>query len=87
MLLHRLDLGVERRHVLGAPVVGESWNPEPLEHLRPLVGPALLRVERNDAPGDEVVGPEDILLFRAERSGVSVEIEASRNAQSFMVDG
>ena len=59
--LEGLDLGVEGGDVLGAPVVGEVLEPEPLEHRRPLLGPALLRVERDDAPGDEVVAAIELL--------------------------
>ena len=62
--LEGLDLGVERRDVLGPPVVGEVLEPQPLEHRRPLLGRPLLRVERDDAPGDEVVAGEEVFVLR-----------------------
>ena len=52
--LERFDLGVERGDVLGAPVVGELFEAEPLEHFGPLGGAAAFGVEGDDAPGDEV---------------------------------
>ena len=57
--LQGLDLGIEARDVLGPPVIGEVLEAQPLEHRRPLLGPALLGIERHDAPGDEVVAGEE----------------------------
>jgi hypothetical protein len=34
---------------------------ETLEHLRPLLGRSLLRVERDDAPRDEILAGEEFL--------------------------
>ena len=59
--LERVDLGVEGGDVLGAPVVGEMLEPQLLEHGRAIFGPALLAVERDDAPGDQVVAGEEAL--------------------------
>ena len=61
MPLQRLDLGIEAGNVLGPPVIGEVFEAKPLEHCRPLLGPALLRIERHDAPGNQVVAGEENL--------------------------
>ena len=46
--------------MLGAVVVGEPVQAEPLEHLRALLRAALFRIEGDDAPSDEIRGREDI---------------------------
>ena len=58
-LLRRGELVFEVGQVLPAPVVGEAVNPQPVEHLGPLLGPPLLAVVRDDAPGDEVRAVEE----------------------------
>src|SRR5262249_27037483 len=50
----------EGRQVLGAPVVGEASEPQPLQHRGPLLGPSLLGVKRDDAPGDQVRPAEQL---------------------------
>ena len=51
----------KRGDMLGTPVVGEMLEPEPLEHGRAVFGAAVLAVERNDAPGDQVFASEQPL--------------------------
>ncbi len=60
VFLERLDLGVKRRHMLGTPIVGETPEAEPLQHLGPLLGPALAGIEWHHAPGREVLGIEEV---------------------------
>ena len=67
--LEGIDLGVERGDVLGSPVVGEVLEPQLLEHGRAIFGAALLAVERDDAPGDQVVASEEA-LGRSRRSAL-----------------
>ena len=60
VLFQRVEFGVESGDVLRAVVVGEPPNAEPIEHLRALFGPALFRVEGDDAPRHEVRAGEEI---------------------------
>ncbi|MCI0357358.1 MAG: hypothetical protein L0211_02595 [Planctomycetaceae bacterium] len=46
---------------LGIRVVREA---ELLEHFGPLLGPAFLRVERDDAPSDEIFAGKQLVLGR-----------------------
>ena len=55
-----IHLGVEAGDVFRSPVVGESLEPEPLEHGRAIFRAAVLTVERNDAPGHQVVTGEQV---------------------------
>ena len=43
------------RHVFCAPIVGHALKPKPFEHRRPFRRPALLSVERHNAPSNELV--------------------------------
>ena len=51
---HGVDLGVEGRDVLRTPVVSEALDAEVGEHRGAFLRTALLRVEGNDAPRDEI---------------------------------
>ena len=69
-LLEFEDFGLERRQVLLPPIVGEAAEAQPLEHLGPLRRPAVLGVERNDAPSHEVLPreePSNVRLVRGAR--------------------
>ena len=44
--------------MLVSPIVGKVLEPEPEQHLRPLFGTALLGVERDDAPREQVAARE-----------------------------
>src|SRR5207244_4114446 len=46
--------------VLGPIIVSQPADPEPFEHFRPLLRPAPLRVERHDAPGNQVLAGVDL---------------------------
>ena len=61
VLLQGRQFGVPLRHMLGAVVVDETTEPQTREHLRPLLRPALLGVERHDAPRHQVVPLEQRL--------------------------
>ena len=89
MALERLHFGIERRDVLGAVIVGEQLEPQPLEHRRPLLRPALLGVERHDAPGDEVRPGKEVILAlacpgsarrRGESRGADAQIQIERQS-------
>ena len=61
MPLQGINLSVECRNVLGTIVVGKALEPKPFQHLRTLLGFALLRVKRDDTPGDKVFAVEEIV--------------------------
>ena len=58
--LKRVDFGVERGNVLGPVVVSEMFESQTMQHRRALLRPAMLRVERHDAPGDQALGSQQI---------------------------
>ena len=70
--LQRINLCVEGWNVFAAPVVSETLEPEPLQHLRPLLRPAFLRVEGNDAPGEKVLRRIDARFGRGFVGGLGV---------------
>ena len=51
VLLVLEDLFLKLSHVLAAPVISASLDPETGQHLGPFLRPPLLRIEWNDAPG------------------------------------
>ena len=55
VLLQRLDFFVELRNVFGPPVVGNLADAQIVEHLGTRFRTPLSRIERNDAPGDEIL--------------------------------
>ncbi len=59
VLVQCLDLGVKGRNVFRAIIVGECFEAEPFEHCGPFFGSAFLCVERDDAPGVQIVASED----------------------------
>ncbi len=48
------DLALELRDMFLPPIVGDLLDPHLRDHLGPFLGGALLRIERDDAPGGEV---------------------------------
>ena len=54
VLLIREDLRLKLRLMFLAPVVSDSLQSEPHNHLRTLLGRALFRIKRNDAPRIEI---------------------------------
>ena len=58
-----IDLGLERRHVLRPPIVGYLRDSQAFEHGGALFRPALLCVERHDAPGDQIAAGEQARLI------------------------
>lgn len=58
MPLHRRYFRVKPGDMFGAPVVGQFFDAELLEHLPARFWPALLRVEWHDASGHEI-GPRE----------------------------
>ena len=69
MLLQGRHFGVPLRHMLGSVVVDETAEPQTREHRRPLLRPALLGVERHDAPRHQVVPLEQRLGRRQSQPG------------------
>ena len=65
VVFQQFEFFVERRQMLGAPVVGVAREAESLEHGHALFGAALLAVERDDAPRRKVLGCER-LRFRSD---------------------
>ena len=61
MLSKRVPFLIERRHMLWPPVIRKMLQPELLHHRRPLLGAPLLRIEGDDAPGNEFVATEEFL--------------------------
>ena len=61
------NLLLERRHMLGAPVVGDLGEAEFRDHLRALGRPALLRIKRHDAPRDQIGAGEKLVVSGAGR--------------------
>jgi hypothetical protein len=70
VLRERVPLLIEKRHVLTPPVVGEVLDAGLFEHRGTVLGAALLRVEGDDAPGDEVVAVEELLRPRGDVLGL-----------------
>ena len=56
--------------MLGPIVVGEPRESQTLEHGRAFLGPAFLRIEGNDAPGDEILALEEPLGGNCRRKTV-----------------
>ena len=67
MPFHRVYFGVEGRYVLFAPVVRKILEPEPLQHGRPLLRPALVCVEGYHAPRSQILATKKV---RRGRGGV-----------------
>src|ERR1700722_6866140 len=53
--LHRLDLVPERRDILSTPIVGETLDSQPIEHLCALFRVAMFRIKRYYAPSEEII--------------------------------
>ena len=69
VLLAGGDLGVERRYMFSPIVVGKVTEAELLQHGGPLFRPALLGVERHDAPSDQILAPKQIIRIRSRLGG------------------
>ena len=70
VLGERVPLLLERGHMFAPPVVSKVLQAELLHHRRPLLGAPLLRVERDDAPGDEVVALKEFLRAGSDVDGL-----------------
>jgi hypothetical protein len=55
-----VQLFVKAGDMLGAIIVGQSANAQFVQHLGSLGWRALLAIERNDAPGDQIVATKRI---------------------------
>ncbi len=60
VLFHRRDFFIELRNVLVAPIVCQLAQPKLLEHGGTFLRAAACRVERNNAPRDQIVASKDI---------------------------
>ena len=62
--LECIEFSVPCLHMLIAPIVRQALDPQPVEHLCPLLGVALFRIKRNDTPRDEILALKDVRHWR-----------------------